>query len=82
MKLPSSLRAQPKQFDPNTYQIEDQIQFKNDSGKEQKLICPVDNMIRWRYVQSNQDVKTQDDGALQAQKVFNDADIGVNGMDA
>lgn len=58
MKLPSSVRVQTKQFDPETYKIEDQIQFINDHGNQQTSICPVDNIIRWRYTKKN-DVKEE-----------------------
>jgi hypothetical protein len=30
LKLPSSLRIQPLAFDPNTYEIEEPIIYKND----------------------------------------------------
>ena len=40
------------------------------------MICPVDNMIRWRYVKSDGEPSEN-----QAQKIFQEADIGVNGMD-
>ena len=33
MKLPSSLRAQSKKFDAQTYQIEDQIQYENEVSR-------------------------------------------------
>ena len=34
MKLPSSIRIQSKQFDPNTYEIEPEIKFTNVSTSE------------------------------------------------
>ena len=30
LKLPSSVRMVPKRFDPETYEIEPEIKFKND----------------------------------------------------
>jgi hypothetical protein len=49
-----------KRFDPENYEIEPEIKFKNDvsikvltnfvkNGMPQTNICPVDNIVRWRY---------------------------------
>ncbi len=48
LKLPSSIRIQSVAFNPDEYQIEDPIVFKNDVGVLTEKDCAVDNIIRYR----------------------------------
>ena len=46
-------------FDPRTYEVEGQITIKqsndNNNAKEQINICPVDNIVRWRFPEGPKD---------------------------
>ena len=49
LKLPSSVRMESDCFNEDKYKVEGMIKFTNDTGKEQTYICPVDNIVRWRF---------------------------------
>ena len=56
LRLPSNLnsciRVQPKCFDPKTYFVEDNVNFKDEKGILQTKTCPVTSFIRWRYARN------------------------------
>eukprot|EP00347_Sterkiella_histriomuscorum_P000899 403374095 len=51
LKLPSCLRIQSVAYDPSSYQVEDPIVYTNDKGIVQEKVCAVEDIIRWRYVE-------------------------------
>ena len=66
----------------DSYQVESQINFKNDNGKEQTNICPVDNIARWRFAE---DLKKGDGGKSTINSVMSkgpaeSGDALANGM--
>ena len=62
--MPSSIRIQPVAFDPRTYSIEDPITFKNDAGLLKERDCAVDCIIRYRYVEGEEDQAVTSDERL------------------
>ena len=50
LKLPSQIRIQPVAYDESTYEIEDPLAFKNDTGILKERECAVDNIIRYRFI--------------------------------
>jgi hypothetical protein len=57
-------------FDAATYQIEDPISFKNDSGVLNERECAVDNIIRYRFVDGTNSPSSD---------VVNDVETGIQG---
>ena len=55
LKLPSQIRIQPDAFNAATYEIEDPLAFKNDTGVLKERECEVDNIIRYRFVDQNEE---------------------------
>ena len=64
LRLPGSLsnciRVQPNAFDPKTYQVESNLNYKDEKGIMLVKTCPVTNFIRWRYTEKK-DTKAVDD---------------------
>ena len=52
MKLNSTVRMEPKVFEPASYEIEKEISYTNDNGKQQENVCAVDSIARWRFAES------------------------------
>lgn len=58
LKLPSSIRIQPVEFDAKEYQIEDPIVFTNDAGVLTERDCAVDNIIRFKPSDKSSDTSS------------------------
>ena len=64
LKLPASLsnciRVQPEAFDADKYQVEPNIEYKDEKGILITKTLPVSNFIRWRHAKEQSDEQVID----------------------